>query len=54
MGFCYQQCRLPEKQLEEWQELQKQEDIRKAKEEQQKDAQEDAELQRELDQELQY
>ena len=43
-----------EKQLEEWQELQKQEDIRKAKEEQQKDAQEDAELQREHDQELQF
>ena len=41
-----------EKQQEEWQEQQKQDDIRKAKEEQLKDTQEDAENQKELDQEL--
>ena len=41
-----------EKQQEEWQEQQKQDDIRKAKEEQLKDTQEDAETQKELDQEL--
>jgi len=43
-----------EVQLIEWQEEQKQEDIRKAKEEQQKETQEDAELQKELDQEMAY